>query len=39
MRLDGRFVVGVFFGSAMLGSTTADREDMCGREVNQREKF
>lgn len=38
MRLDGRLVVGVFFGSAVLGSTTADQEDMCGREVNQREE-
>lgn len=39
MRLDGRLVVGVFFGSAVLGSTTAGREDMCGGEVNRRGRF
>lgn len=39
MRLDGRLVVGVFFGSAVLGSTTAGQEDMCGREVNRRGRF
>lgn len=32
-------VVGVFFGSAVLGSTTAGQEDMCGRKVNQRGRF
>lgn len=36
MRLDGRLVVGVFFGSAVLGSTTAGQEEMCGGEVTQR---
>lgn len=39
MRLDGRSVVGVFFGSAVQGSTTAGQEDMCGKEVNWRGRF
>lgn len=39
MRLDGRLVVGVFFGSVVQGSTTAGQEDMCGKEVNWRERF
>lgn len=39
MRLDGCLVVGVFFGSAVQGSTTAGQEDMCGKEVNWRGRF
>ena len=30
MGLDGCLVVGVFFGSAMLGSTIAGQGDVCG---------